>query len=357
MDKTTSINKNTYYMLPTWFVHSCMTISRAKSGKYLLTNKDNSNKNYVVLKLYGIVLKVPFRALFDTNNKIKPIVSLSFSSAIECPSDSRGLCQLTNSCLSCYAKNGQKRASATHTNKGYQCINSFMNSQLVMACLNKLYNDLELLSHFSGFINHNYKIVRFNLKGDFKNSKDLFILSYLVNRAFMTTFYGYSARDDLLDTNNGYDNYLRAKNCFLNGSNKQYSNRFKVTYDLKEWFNSPNKCLGGCIGCHNCFKLRNATINCLLHNKNSDIILNTLKNRIFLKKLLRCLGVNITNKDLKAKSGLLESLNHWFKCNMPYPIEFDSFLDFYYYVNDNYLIMDNIEHIDFLGLINLGVHF
>jgi len=349
------INKNTYYMLPRWFVHSCISISRATSGKYYLTNRDNKKGYFITLELNNISLKVPFRALFDTNDKIKPIVSLSFSSAIYCPSDLRGLCQLKDSNMSCYAKNGQKRACGDHTSLGIPCINSLMNSFLVMACLNILYNNIELLGLFSIYITKNYPIVRFNLKGDFKDFKDLYILSFLVKKCTRTVFYGYSARDDILFDLQGYKNYLRNDNCYLNGSNEQYTNLFKATYDLKEWFISNYKCLGGCMGCMNCFKLRNKTINCLVHNKNSDIVLNSLKNRVFLKKLLKCYGLNIKNSDLKIKSGLLESLNYYLNDIKQLDIFFESFLDLYYYLTNNYEIWDNIEQIDLKGLQALGV--
>lgn len=357
MTNNQSINKNTYYGLSPYFLGACMSISRATSGRYYLTRQDNKNNNYIVLNEQGITLKVPYRALFDTNDKIKPIVSLSFSDSINCPSAKRGLCQLNNYNMSCYAKNGQCRACGQYTNKGYRKINSLENSYLVMVCLNELYKDIEQLNNFSAFINKTYPIVRFNLKGDFKNEQDLYILSFLVSRAFKTVFYGYSARDDLLNEPtpiNGYEQYLRAKNCYLNGSNEQYTNRFKATYDLKEWWISPNKCLGGCITCSNCYTKRNTIINCLVHNKNSDIILNTLKNRVFLKRLLRCYGLNIKNSDLKVKSGLLESLNYYLE-QQGINLYFDKFLDLFYYTTDTYNLWDNIEQVDIQGLVALGV--
>lgn len=359
MNKNGDINKNTYYILSPYFLRACISISRASSGKYYLTKRDLKANNFIVLKEANITLKVPFKALFDSNDKIKPIVSLSFSSAIFCPRDLKGLCQLKDSNMSCYAKNGQKRASGLYINNGIPCINSYLNSCLVMACLKELYNSNNLLEAFSSFINKNYPIVRYNLKGDFKDFKDLYILSFLVNRAFKTTFYGYSARDDILEDNNGYSDYLRANNCYLNGSNKFYTNRFKVTYDLKEWLLSPYICLGACNKCKKCFNLKNKTILCLIHNKNSDILLNTFNNRLFLVKLFNSLDktLNLSQEDFKVKKGLLDALNQVLSDKIEVDLSFNDFKEFKRWLNTlHYDIKDNIDFIsDIDYLKSLGV--
>ena len=352
MNKNSDINKNTYYMLSPYFLRACMSISRATIGKYYLTKRDLKANNFIVLKECNISLKVPFRALFDINDKIKPIKSLSFSSAIFCPSDKKGLCQLKDSNMSCYAKNGQKRASGLYTSDGIPCINSYLNSCLVMACLEVLKGDNKLLNRFIAFIDKNNPIIRYNLKGDFKDSSDLKLLSKIILGAKNTVFYGYSARDDLLEDNNGYNNYLRAKNLYLNGSNMFYTNRFKVTYDLKEWLLSPYICLGGCNKCKKCFSLKNKTILCLIHNKNSDILLNTFNNRLFLSRLFNSLDktLNLSQKDFKVKKGLLESINQVISEKIGVDLSFSDFKEFKTWLSTlHYDIYDNI---DFIGDIN-----
>lgn len=335
-----SINKNTYYMLPTWFIHSAMSISRAKSGKYHLNKRDNKKGYYVNLNMHGINLKVPFSALFEVNNKIKPIKGLSFSDSLNCPSAKRGLCQLDNSNLLCYAKIGQKRAKNDRVNKGaykgVECINSLYHSFLVMSCLNVFYEDIDLLNKFSAYINKYVPIVRFNLKGDFRDLKDLYILSFLVNRAFKSTFYGYTARDDLLGSNNNInDNFLKYfggyDNFYLNGSNIIYTNRFKATYDLREWLSTTKICLGGCNKCKKCYTLKNSLILCLIHGKNSGIKLNTWLNREFLITLFNSLNTKdsplLTHEDLKVYRDILDSLNHALKNKLNIDLSFKSWWD------------------------------
>ena len=354
----TKINKNTYYMTPRWLLHSAISISRAKSGKYHLNKRDLKNGYYVTIELYNMSIKVPFSALFDVNDKIKPIKSLSFSSAILCPSAKRGLCQLDNQELTCYAKSGQLRASGSYVTKGAfkggQQINSLMNSDLVTYCLKLMWDDLNLLSLFSAYINKNIPIVRFNLKDD------IYLLSFLSARAFKTVFYGYSARDDLLTDLKGYDS-LRGDNLFLNGSNCQYTNRFKATYDLKEWLTTSLICLGGCNKCKKCYTLRNKTIYCLVHGKNQDYDLNTWLNRVFLCDLFNSLNSDdsplLVPSDLTIKKGLLESLNHQLKTKLNINLAFSDYWNLRAWLSSiHYDIQDNqetIRDVDFLK--SLGV--
>ena len=67
MNDKTTINKNTYYMLPMWFIRACISISRAKSGKYLLTKGEHKKGYFLELTSHNITLNVPFRALFMFN--------------------------------------------------------------------------------------------------------------------------------------------------------------------------------------------------------------------------------------------------------------------------------------------------
>lgn len=354
MNKNRDISKNTYYMLTLEFKLLCVTVSRANSGKYYLTNKEAKKGYFLELKELNITLKVPFRALFNTNNKLKGIKSLSFSSAEYCLSYILGYCQLKNGSLSCYAKNGEARASGIYSKNGILKINSFSHSLIVIKALNLIKSNNELKTRFIEYINLNIDILRFNLKGDFKDYSDIILLSDIVKNCNNTVFYGYSARDDLLNDKNGFKEFNGLNNFYLNGSNMAYNNRFKATYNLKEWFISPFKCLGDCNKCKKCFKLNNKVINCLIHNKSSDIILNTIDNRSFLIELLSCYGLNITDSDLKVNKGLLSSLNTYFN-GLNINIEFKKWLDFYYFITDSYELKDNIEQIDLNGLKALGV--
>jgi hypothetical protein len=329
-----NINKNTYYMTPMWLLHSAISISRAKSGKYHLTKRDNKKGYYVTIELNNISLKVPFSALFETNNKIKPIHSLSFISAIECPSAKRGLCQLNNNKITCYAVQGQKRASGSYVTKGafkgVQCLNSYMSSQLITYCLDLIYNNDDLMTKLWGYVNKYIPILRFNLKGDFRNNQDIEFLKILSSRAFKTVFYGYTARDDLFSARGGYTDLINCNNnVYLNGSNVKYTNRFKATYDLKEWLNTNIICLGGCNNCKKCFSLRNKTILCLVHGKNQDYDLNTWLNRSFLcdvfNKMTPRSSYKLVNSDLTIKKGLLDSLNYCLKEHLGLDLEFKDY--------------------------------
>jgi len=347
------INKNTYYMLSPEVLNGAVSISRATSGKYKLTKNDAKIGYYFIIKEQGINLRVPFRALFSTNDKLKGIKSISFSTAKYCQSYLLGLCQLKEGCLSCYAKNGEARASGTRTKSGHLKLNSFLASCLVIKCLNQLKTNSQLLQLFIEYVSNNIKLVRFNLKGDFKNSSDIILLSKIVSGCTGTVFYGYSARDDLLKGAGLFELFSGCSNFYLNGSNCIYTNRFKATYDLKEWFLSSFKCLGGCTGCKKCFKLHDKTINCLIHNKSSDKLLNTADNRAFLADLLNCYGLDITAADLTARVGLLDSFNNWLT-SQKIDLQFNKFLDFYYYVTDTYEINDNIELLNIEDLKEYG---
>lgn len=272
------IDKNTYYKLPSFFRNGAISVSRAKSGRYLLTATDKAKGYYVTLENNGIKLNVPFRALFETNSKVAPIKSLSFISAIDCPSHKMGFCQLKDGNVSCYAKNGQLRACGTYTKSGMPCINSQMASDLVSECIDHIKQYGQSRALFKQYIRETVPIIRFNLKGDFRDESDIYFLFGLAISCPDTVFYGYTARDDLLDAQKIWDKIDCLNNFVLNGSNMTYSNRFKVTYDIMEFMASNRSCIGKCSICGNCLEKGEGEIICLLHNKSSDNILKTVAN-------------------------------------------------------------------------------
>lgn len=303
------INKETYFKISPFFNCLCHTISRANSGKYYLTKKDAKNGYYFELKEQGINLKVPFRAIFNTNSKLKEIKALNFSDAINCPSHRLGYCQLSNKNL-CYAYRGQKRAPYTSTKNGFKSMNTYYNSILSIKAIELLKHDA-VYYKFVEYIKANHTIIRFNQIGDFKDKTDYHLLINLTLDCPNTVFYGYSARDDIL---NGYD---ESTNLFINGSNKQYTNRFQTTTNIKQHLNNPLKCIGDCINCKKCYTLRGQTISCLLHGplKNIDKYFNNEPNRQFLKEFFNSNfnHLNLSDDDLKTHAGLLDSLNKAFK--------------------------------------------
>lgn len=314
---TNTINHETYKKLSVYFNLVCHSISRANSGKYYLTKKDETNGYYFTIKEAGITLKVPFRAIFNTNSKLKDIKALNFSSALNCPSHRLGYCQLCDKNL-CYAYNGQKRASNTTTKEGIKCINSYYNSLLSIECIEALKQQPETYYKFVEYINNNHQIIRFNQIGDFKDTNDYNLLFNLCLDCPNTVFYGYSARDDILE---GYGEGIQAlfnpTNLFINGSNTCYTNRFQTTTNIKQHLNNPLKCLGDCMKCKKCYTLRGQTISCLLHGslKNIDKYFNTEANRAFLISFFNrnFSKLELTSNDLKFHVGLLESLNEAFK--------------------------------------------
>jgi len=363
MTEKQPINKNTYYMTPDWFIGACVSISRATSGKYLMTKKEQGQGFYLTLQVGPVALKVPFRALFDTNKKIAPSKALSFISALDCPSDRLGLCQLANSEKSCYAKNGAKQASGTFITsgqaKGAPCLNSYRNSRLVTSCIDLIKSDDALFHKLVKYINLNVKILRFNLKGDFRNLSDIKFLLRLASCAPRVLFYGYTARDDLFQVVKTYRMY---SNFYLNGSNKKYTNHFKACYDLKAWLTSSKICLGGCQGCKKCYTLKNSTILCLVHGPSQDQDLNTWLNRVFLCDLFNSLNSSdsptLEPEDLTIKKGLLESLNYQLNHKLGVTdLEFQDYWDLRDWLGGlTYEIWDNIEQVrDYEYLKSLGV--
>lgn len=352
------MNRETYIKMSDEFKGACHSVSMATSGRYLLTQKDNKKGYYIMLEEEGIPLKLPFRALFETNDKISPINSLSFCSAFDCPSDRLGLCQLCENKGLCYAKAGQRRANGTFRGKksklyGARQINSTQASKIVERAINALYKDKGLYKLFLKYIDENIKILRFNLKGDFRSRKDIKLIKNIAEYCQDTILYGYSARDDILKPNE-FDKYYHQ--IYLNGSNMKYTNYFKVTTDLKEYFQANNICLGGCKGCGNCFTLIDSVITVLLHGKDSDKALNTPANREFLATLLNALNIHFkfTPSDFNIKGGLFESLKTQIE-SQGVSIDFENFTELKLWLDSSHYEIKNSETVDLKTLEALGV--
>ena len=98
MDK---IDKNTYYKMPRWLMALFIT-SNKPSSKYKCSNKDLRAKNYVTIKVLDFNVKIPFKALFHSNSKIKGIKGLDFNNATFCDSYRLGYCRIGHK-NQCYA--------------------------------------------------------------------------------------------------------------------------------------------------------------------------------------------------------------------------------------------------------------
>ena len=274
-----------------------LKVSTAKNGKYALSNNDLKHGYYFNFR----GLKVPLKALFNMNNKTHGIVGICFESARECPSRKLGLCQLPSDKL-CYARSGESRATRKNNESGERGMDSFFN-----AVLSGIYWDLFAESSevrrtlFKYLEAKNIETIRFNLKGDFRDSTDLAVIYHLANNGFNLT--GYTARDDLKEE---LGTLASHPNIILNGSNLKYTNRFKATSSLREFAEAKYKCLGECQKCRKCYSLRDKEIVCLIHGSGSETTLNNWDNCSFLGDLFECRGVEIENG--KAK-GLVTNLN------------------------------------------------
>lgn len=314
MNKNDSINKETYYRIPIWFISLGITSSK-KTSKYN-ANKSEIKKGYIIpIEYEGIALNIPFKALFGTNTKIKGIKSLDFNNASFCDSFRLGMCQIGDK-SKCYAFKFEYIYKNSRDDFYFK-FNAFFKGFLMVQALEYIYTNQRALKLFYEYINNKIEILRFNVNSDFKNRKDyLFLVSIALNCPD-TVIYGYTARDDLLK---GYDAETSLKNLKFNGSNIMYNNRYMATFSLKEYFMATFRCFGSCMECKKCFKLEQQVITTLYHGTDSDIVFNTLENRLFMVELLNGLDMdlNISNEDLEPKIGslgLFTNINKYFKVN------------------------------------------
>ena len=300
---TSNINYNTYLMLTPLF--KALIVSTNNNGKYNLKVIDNKNGFFFEYKELNLNIKVPLSAVFGTNDKLKGILAIKWASAIECPSRKRGLCQL-NDTSKCYAVVGELQGSKKAPNY-LLGMGSYLNSLLCIYYWDLFYNSAEVQKNFFNYcLFYGVNTLRFNLSGDFKSLKDVKILDILASHGLKLT--GYTARDDLrrslLKVMNKHDNII------LNGSNQMYTNYFKATNNIFEYFNAPLYCRGGCLknGCLNCYKLKNKVITVLIHGSRVGTDLNTPINRAFISWALNLNGYTVAPEDLNKSKDLFYNL-------------------------------------------------
>lgn len=274
------------------------------TSKYYLTPTDEKNNYYVEITAEnGTVLKIPFKAMFfkeGTNKKLGKLTAISNSST-HCSSRELNMCQLTDPDAHCYGCLTEKQYCRKDIINSYE---SNLISGLILNAAN--------ITYLSEYVNQQLKpdYIRFNKHGDFINHQQFIKLLNLVESCKNTIFYGYTCRDDILSSYNITSDFLKEciPNLRINGSNKLYTNRFKVTYSLKEYANAKNKCLGSCLNCKQCILGRNKKITCLYHGSNSETVLNTNANRIFICEILAAAGQKINPDKLKG-GRLFDKLN------------------------------------------------
>ena len=335
MNKNGLINKQTYYQIP-MELKMIINAYGFNTSKYKLNKRDLKNNYYVSIEFLGIAFKIPFKALFHTNDKIKGIKGLDFNNAAYCTSFRDNRCQIP--CKKyCYAYVFELQyLSSIDSKKGFMTFNSYYKGFLLVRAFNVIYKDKNTYNKFLEYIDKYIPILRFNVNSEFNNALDVNLIYDIALICSNTIIYGYSARDDLLK---GYKpfNYSR---LFINGSNEMYDNKYNVTFSLKEYFMAINKCLGSCNACKKCFKLKNELITTLFHNSRADSILNTLDNRNFIVRLVNALdgSLELKESDLRVNKGIFFSLNKFLiskGCNDLKSLDITNikgFLDYIYYM-------------------------
>jgi len=303
-----AVNINTYNNLSPLF--KALIVSTNNGGKYALKVIDKDKGFYFNYREGGLSIKVPLTAIFNTNDKIRGILGVAFSSAKFCPSRSRGLCQLDSPEL-CYAYTGERQGSKKSYNY-LMGMGSYLNALLSEYYFKLFYQDAEVRHTFYRYCNYyNIDTLRFNLKGDFKDTADIRCIEYMADMGLNLT--GYTARDDLrpylLDMINKHDNII------LNGSNIMYTNQFRAVNSILEYLTAENQCLGGCLknGCLNCYKLHDALITVLIHGKEAGVDLKTADNIHFLTWLFKQAELPITTADFKSGKNLFNNIKNAFK--------------------------------------------
>ena len=307
--KNVCINYNTYLILTPMF-KSLLSSYLSKNSKYIVSSEDLKMGFYFNYIELNLKFKVPLTALFNTNDKLQGILGIAFSTAQDCPSNKRGLCQLPDGEL-CYAVKGERQGSKKPHNY-LMGMGSYYNGLLASYYFSRFYNSLDLRTSFKEYCNYfNIDTLRFNLKGDFRGTKDIKSLEYIAHMGLNLT--GYTARDDLrqylFDLINNHDNII------LNGSNIMYNNHFKAVDNIQQYLTAPHQCLGGCLknGCLNCYRLKGVVISVLIHGSGAGVTLNTEANREFICSILKYANININPEALAKSKDLYKKLKAIFK--------------------------------------------
>ena len=303
---------------------TALTVSTGKNGKYALSKAEEDKGHY--FEFEG--LKVPFKALLTENSKTKGIVGICFISAQDCPSKALGLCQLPSDKL-CYACSGECRATRRNNENGNQGMDSLWNAHLCSEFWDAFAEDGKLRVSFMDYLDdRGIETIRFNLKGDFRDERDILIIYHLAECGFKLT--GYTARDDLAPVLEGIANH---PNIILNGSNRGYTNHFDATDSLRDYWISGLRCLGSCDSCRKCYSLRNRRIVCLIHGKGSETALNNPKNREFVDFAFSQMGLEkMTDKEYTVAKGLITCINKAL-ANRGASISFKSSKEFIFFVD------------------------
>lgn len=301
------INYNTYLKLSPTFKRAIYSSVRGGSP-YHLKKADLNYGFYYTYKELNLKINIPFNSLMGTNDKLNGILGLPpFSSAKNCPSHKRGTCQVPSGDL-CYARQGEGQATPKSF-KILEGMGSYYNAIISRAFWNDFKSSHDLRERFFKYIEYyNINIVRYNIKGDFMDIKDIKILEYIHKKAPALKLYGYTARDDLY---NSLLSFINHDNIYLNGSNIKYTNRFYCTTDIKEYLNATYKCKGDCAICGNCYNLKGKVIYVLLHGAGSDTYLKNANNIEYLTLLINHAGLKTTCAEFYSINlkGLQSSFN------------------------------------------------
>jgi len=229
------------------------------------------------------------KTLID-NSKIRPFKGLMFETALNCTSCNKNYCKLSNIC---YARRDAKQHKKHLDNTTAAADN-----------LNKICNNQDLFKKFVQYITiQDFKVIRFNLVGDFKTEKNIKDLINLATAAPQIKFYGYSKRHDLKDL---LATAAAIDNIYLNSDLKKIYNinnvnQYKIHTNIKNYYNSSNKCGGSCSGCGYCYTLKNNQINTFIHSTPSHLqrFIKNEKNINFLLDLINNkLNLNVTIDDI-----------------------------------------------------------
>ena len=225
--------------------------------------------------------------LWGSNQKIGDIPSLIGESPLNCSSKKRGYC---NICKECYAISDYKQ---------YESHKKRVDKSIIFFELIK--EDKTIYALFERVLNYfDVTAIRYNLEGDFKDSKDILFLKEFAKANPQIKVYGYSKRRDLKEE---LKEALKLPNfyCGVNFECKG-ANQFITTSFIYDYMKAPLKCLGDCNKCQKCFNLKGEDIYCFIHGSPSKIQskLNTPQNwedmAIIIKQYL--------GFDLSPKSGL-----------------------------------------------------
>lgn len=352
-----TINKNNYYVIPRYII--ALIFSNQRGGKYT-ANKTEIKNGWtfeVNIPHLNIILEIPFKAILKDNDKLKGIKGFNFSTATNCRSHRLGLCQVGNK-KDCYAFQGEQRAKNDLNNKkpGQLQMNSRHQISLNILFNDKLKHDPELLKQFIDYLNNKVPYLRYNVNGDFRTTEDIQLLTTIC-KDYTGTAYGYTAADDL----QGLDQLQTV--AAVNGSNKKYTNKYTCTFSLETYFKSilqGKNCLGGCINCMKCGTMKDTEIINLFHKKDSDVILNTWNNRMFISQVLNAFNIPTKPEDLNILKGIYSSTRRHILqaggCDLK-DYDINNIKEFLYYIAacSHYDIQDNINLYDMDQVQKLGL--